>query len=73
MLLYNITIVILTLTNKKSEVTMNEDKIKQISDFWLSNKFLERFKAIGNRYINQLEEVENEKFRVNQKPVRISR
>lgn len=52
---------------------MNEDKIKQISDFWLSNKFLERFKAIGNRYINQLEEVENEKFRVNQKPVRISR
>lgn len=52
---------------------MEEDKIRQISDFWLSNKFLERFKAIGDKYIKELEVQKNEKLGINQKPVRITR
>ena len=52
---------------------MEEDKIKQISDFWLSNKFLERFKAIGDKYIKELEVTKNEKLGINQKPLRFTR
>ena len=57
----------------KRQAMVMEDKIKQISDFWLSNKFLERFKAIGDKYIKELEATNNEKFGINQKPLRITR
>ena len=50
-----------------------EDKIKQIADFWLSNKFLERFKAIGDKYIKELEEAKDEKLGINQKSLRFTR
>jgi len=48
-----------------------DEKIKQIAVPWLECGFLERFKEIGNKYTKQLE-VENEKFRNNQKPVRVT-
>ncbi len=52
---------------------MEDKKIKEITDFWLSNKFLERFKAIGDKYIKELEVQKNEEFGINQKSVRLSR
>lgn len=49
-----------------------DEKIKQIASPWLECGFLEKFKEIGNKYTKQLE-VSNEKFRINQKPCRVSR
>lgn len=51
---------------------MEEEKIKRIAEFWISNKFLEKYKAIGDKYIKELE-AENEKLRISKKPVRCTR
>lgn len=42
------------------EVFMSE-KIKEIADFWLNNEFLEKFKQVGERYLKQIKEEENER------------
>ena len=72
MLDYNITIVIVSLIFVNWGKVMDE-QIKQIVDFWLSNTVLERFKVSGDKYMEQIEEAKNEEFRINQKPLRITR
>ena len=37
---------------------MNE-VIKKITDFWLDSKFLDKFKEIGSKYMEQIEEEKN--------------